>query len=180
MGATPAAGAERVGGRPGRIGTALGTALFVALALLALGAFAITLAARSGDDLVNSVDLSPVLIRGIPAHDEARVSFSLAEPDDSVDVLIIDGDPGDDDAQVRALALGQDLEAGEQVYRWDGLADDGEPAPPGLYALRVVLGQQGRDILPPGRIEVLDAGDFHEDAPDVLSAVGAGRAGGLG
>ncbi|MCB0866528.1 MAG: hypothetical protein KDB58_12515 [Solirubrobacterales bacterium] len=172
-----------MGGGPGRIGTALGTALFVALALLAIGGFAITRAARSGDDLVNSVELSPVLIRGIPAHDEARVSFTLANADDSVDVLIIDGDPGSDDEQVRALTLGEDLGAGEHVYHWDGLRDDREPAAPGLYALRVVLGEEGRDILPPGRIEVIDADDVHDGSPDgdapgdeaITAAAGAAR-----
>ena len=47
-----------------------------------------------------------------------------------------------------------DLAAGAQEFPWDGRTDDGEPAPPGLYALRVVLGEQDRDILPPGRIRV--------------------------
>ena len=134
-------------------GTALGAALFAALAVLAIAGFAITLAARAGDDLVNSVQLEPELRPG----GQARVAFTTTEADDSVDVLIIDGEPGGDDAQVRALALGEDLPAGEHAYRWDGLADDGEPAPSGAYALRVVLGEAGRDILPPGRIEVTGA-----------------------
>lgn len=136
-------------GAAGRRGTALGAALFIALIALAVAGFAATRAARSSDDLVNSVELSPWL-----EHGEARVAFRLAEPDDSVDVLIIDGDPGGGDAEVRALALGEDLDAGEHVYTWDGTADDGDEAPPGLCALRVVLGKQGRDILPPGRIEI--------------------------
>ncbi len=130
------------------------------------------------------MELSPVLIRGIPAHDEAlRVSFTLANADDSVDVLIIDGDPGSDDEQVRALTLGEDLGAGEHVYHRDGLRDDREPAAPGLYALRVVLGEEGRDILPPGRIEVIDADDVHDGSPDgdapgdeaITAAAGAAR-----
>ena len=128
----------------------LGVALFVLLAILAVGGFAITRAVRAGDDLVNTVELSPRLERG----GEADVRFTLAEPDDSVDVLIIDGNPGSDDAQVRALELGADLPAGPQEYTWDGRGDDGDPAAPGLYALRVILGEQGRDILPPGRIRI--------------------------
>ena len=128
----------------------LGAALFVVLALLTLAAFAVTRAARTGDDLVNTVELSPRL----PAGGEAEVRFTLAEPDDSVDVLIIDGNPGSDDERVRALALDADLPAGAQEFTWDGRTDDGESAPPGLYALRVVLGEQDRDILPPGRIRV--------------------------
>jgi len=128
----------------------LGTGLFVLLAILAVSAFAITRAVRAGDDLVNTVELQPEL----PPGGSATVRFTLAEADDSVDVLIIDGNPGSDDAQVRALDLDADLPAGPQEYEWDGRGDDGRPAPPGLYALRVVLGEAGRDILPPGRIEV--------------------------
>lgn len=141
-------------GAAGRRGTALGAALFIALIALAIVGFAVTRAARSSDDLVNSVELSPRL-----DHGKARVAFRLAKPDDSVDVLIIDGDPGGGDAEVRALALGEDLAAGEHVYTWDGITADGDEAPPGLYALRIVLGEQGRDILPPGRIEVGPRGD---------------------
>lgn len=135
-------------------GSNLGPWLFVAIAVLAVAAFAITRAARSGDDLVNTVELSPTLAAGAGAD----VRFSLAEPDGSVDVLIVDGNPGSDDAQVRALDLGADLPAGAQSYSWDGIADDGEPAPPGLYALRVILGEAGRDILPPGRIRIPEGG----------------------
>ena len=101
--------------------------LLVALAVLALAAFAITRAARAGDDLVNTVELSPRLE---PAA-RREVAFTLAEADGSVDVLIIDGNPGSDDEQVRALAIGADLPAGPQAFDWDGTTDDGEPAPPG-------------------------------------------------
>jgi len=129
----------------------LGGSLFVALAVLTLAAFALTRAARAGDDLVNTVELSPALERG----GEATVSFTLAEPDDAVDVLIIDGNPDSDRSQVRALALAAPLMAGSQQLTWDGRGDDGDPVPPGLYALRVTLGEAERDILPPGRIRVL-------------------------
>lgn len=150
-----------MGNGPGRRGTALGAALFAVLALLTLAGFAVTRAARSGDDLVNSVVLSEKL-----DGDDAEVAFRLAEPDDSVDVLIIDGNPGGDDAQVRALALGEDLDAGEHVYTWDGRTDDGDEAPGGLYALQVNLGEAGREILPPGRIEVTAAPASTDDAED--------------
>ncbi len=142
MGAAPGASAK------------LGAVLFAALLIVAVAAFAVTRVVRSEDDLVNTVELTKRLEPG----GTARVAFDLARGDSSVDVLIIDGNPGSDDAQVRALALGEDLSAGTQVFRWDGLADDGEPAPAGLYALRVVLGEQGRDILPPGRIRVVGEG----------------------
>jgi hypothetical protein len=124
------------------------------LLVVAVAAFAVTRAVRSEDDLVNTVELTKRLEPG----GSARVSFDLARADDAVDVLIIDGRAGGDDEQVRALALGRDLPAGTQTFRWDGLGDDGQPVPPGPYALRVILGEQGRDILPPGRIRVVGAG----------------------
>ncbi len=128
----------------------LGAALFVLLAVLALAVFGLTRVVRSGDDLDNTVELSVTL----PPGGSAGVRFDLAEADSSVDVLIIDGEPGADDEQVRALVLGADLPAGAQRFRWDGRGDDGESVPAGLYALRVILGEHGRDILPPGRIRV--------------------------
>lgn len=131
-------------------GSRLGALLFIALAVLAIAAFGATRAVRSGDDLVNAVELSPTLERG----GEARIAFTLAEPDDSVDVLVIEGDPDSGDGQVRALEVGADLSAGRHEFTWDGTTDDGDPAPAGLYALRVILGEADRDILPPGRIEV--------------------------
>lgn len=143
----PAAGAHA--GRRGGEGK-LSALLFVLLAALTLAAFAITRAARAGDDLVNSVELSPAVEPGAGAE----VAFTLAEGDEAVDVLIIEGDPGSDREQVRALALRAPLGAGRHEFSWDGTADDGERAPPGLYAIRVILGEADRDILPPGRIRV--------------------------
>jgi len=127
----------------------LGAALFVVLAVLSVAAFAVTRAARSADDLVNTV----VLTKKLPPGGTATVSFVLAEPDSDVDVQIIEGDS---DRRVRQIAAGADLTAGTQELTWDGTTDRDRPAPPGLYAIRVVLGEQGRDILPPGRIRVLE------------------------
>ena len=39
--------------------SALGVGLFIGLAVLSVAAFAITRAARSGDDIVNTVELTP-------------------------------------------------------------------------------------------------------------------------
>ncbi len=130
-------------------GATLGAVLFAALVLLSIGAFAIERAARSSDDLVNTVVLSPQL-----GTDGARIEFTLAEPDADVDVLIIEGDEGSEGAPVRVLEAGADLQSGPHVYRWDGLDDAGGRAPAGLYALEVLLGQQDRDVRPPGRIEI--------------------------
>lgn len=139
-----------MGPRKGGAGDFLRAALFVGLTVVAVAAFAVTLAARAGDDIVNTVVLTPKLEAG----GTAEVSFTLTRPDSSGDVLIVDS-AGE---QVRALELGADLPAGRQELSWDGTADDGRPAPPGLYALRIVLGDQGRDILPPGVIRVLRPG----------------------
>ncbi len=96
-------------------GANLGAVLFAVLVLLSIGAFAVERAARSSDDLVNTVVLSPQL-----PVDGARVEFTLAEPDNDVDVLVIDGNEGSDGATVRVLASGEDLTAGRHVYEWDG------------------------------------------------------------
>ena len=148
-------------------GANLAAALFACLLLLTVAAFAVERVARSSDDLVNTVVLSPTLEDG-----PADVTFTLAKPDSDVDVLIIDGNEDSDGAVVATLAEGEDLTAGEHTYSWDGRDDDGDPAPIGLYALEVVLGEQGRDVKPPGRIEVTDVNrargyelDFG-DAPD--------------
>lgn len=133
----------------GRRGADLGAVLFACLLVLTFAAFAVERAARSADDLVNTVVLSPQLEGG-----RAEVRFTLAEPDSNVDVLIIDGNEGSDGDLIATLASGEDLAAGPHTYEWDGRTDSGERAPPGLYALEVVLGEQGRDVKPPGRIEV--------------------------
>ena len=133
----------------GRRGADLGAVLFACLLVLTFAAFAVERVARSADDLVNTVVLSPQL-----ESMRAEVAFTLAEPDSDVDVLIIDGNEGSDGDLVATLVEGQDLDAGPHTYIWDGRTDSGERAPPGLYALEVVLGEQGRDVKPPGRIEI--------------------------
>ncbi len=134
----------------GRRGADLGAVLFACLLVLTFAVFAVERAARSADDLVNTVVLSPQLEGG-----RAEVRFTLAEPDSNVDVLIIDGTEGSNGDLVATLASGEDLAAGPHTYEWDGRTDSGERAPPGLYALEVVLGEQGRDVKPPGRIRVV-------------------------
>jgi len=134
--------------RPPR--TRLGPVLLLALLVLSLVGFGITRALRVTDDIVNSVALSPVLEPG----QAARIEFTTTEPDSRADVLITDTE----DRQVRALELGVELPAGPHEYRWDGAGDDGAQAPPGEYGIRVILGEQGRDIKPPGRIRVEPGG----------------------
>jgi flagellar hook assembly protein FlgD len=132
--------------RPGKRGDNTGPALLALLLLLTVAAFGATRAMRSQDDIVNSVELTKAIVRG----EAARIAFRLAEPDARADVLVIDRDG----EQVRALAVGRPLEAGRHAYRWDGTGDDGEQVEPGRYGLRVILGEQGREIEPPGAIRV--------------------------
>ena len=132
----------------GRGSPSLGVALFVALVALSVAAFAVTRVARSADDLVNTVVLSKTLAPG----GEASVRFTLSEPDSDVGVQIIEGGT---DKRARAIAAGVTLDAGPQELSWDGTTDAGKAAKPGLYAIRVTLGDQDRDIMPPGRIRVI-------------------------
>jgi hypothetical protein len=134
-------------------GASLGAILFACLLVLSVAGFAVERAARSSDDVVNTVALAPQL-----EHGRAEVAFTLADPDDDVDVLIIDGNEDSDGAVVATLAAGEDLDAGPHTFSWDGRTDAGDRAPPGLYALEVVLGEAGRDVKPPGRIEIPDRG----------------------
>ena len=142
-------------------GAHLGAILFACLLVLAIAAFAVERGSRSSDDVVNTVVLEPTLEGGT-----ADVTFTLANPDSDVDVLIIDGDVDSDGDLVATLASGDALAAGPHTYTWDGHTDSGDRAAPGLYALEVDLGEQDRDVKPPGRIEVPDRGDTPEPGDD--------------
>lgn len=144
------------GGRGASLG---GRALLVALLIAAaLGSFVIARSQRSQPDIVNSVELGTAAL----PDGEAPVAFQLTRADDRVDVLVIENQGTE---QVRALRRGAPLEAGRQRFSWDLRRDDGKLVEPGSYAIRVILGEQGRDIRPPGRIEVRGAaGDSAEGA----------------
>jgi flagellar hook assembly protein FlgD len=116
--------------------------------LLALIAFTVTRGVRLQDDVVNTVVVSERISPG----EVAEVSFETTVADERVDVLITDTD----DRPVRALQLEAPLGAGSHSFEWDGTAEDGGAAAAGSYGIRVILREQGRDIKPPGRIEVTD------------------------
>ncbi len=124
-----------------------GAVLLAGLLIFALALTALTRAVRSQDDIVNTVELTAFASQG----NDATIRFDLTEAEARADVLIIDdvGNP------VRALALGEPLAAGPQEFSWDLATDDGGAAPLGSYQLRVVLDSQGRDIEPPGAIEIV-------------------------
>jgi flagellar hook assembly protein FlgD len=118
--------------------------------VLSVAGFGITRFLRSSDDIVNTVMLSPKLKPGgEPA--EIRFATTIAEPD--ADVYVIDSE----EEPVRALLESEPLAAGDHVFTWDARDDAGLVAQPGEYGLRVVLGEEGRDIIPPGAITVLPA-----------------------
>lgn len=137
--------------------TRAGAWLLIVLLVLAVAAFGVTRALRSSDDIVNTVVLTPSVAIG----EAAGVSFNttVAEPD--ADVLIVDVD----EQRVRALQEGEPLPEGPHEFTWDGKTDAGEQAPPGQYGIRVVLGEEGRDIVPPGSIFI--------EPPDPAADTGA-------
>lgn len=140
------------GGGSGRSARTIGPALAVALLVsLTLVAFAVARSQRSRPDIVNTVEVrSAVLPDGV-----ATIGFDLTRSDLRADVLVIENEGTD---QVRALQLGEPLEAGRQSFEWDLRADDGDLVEEGDYAIEVILGEQGRDIRPPERIEVREDG----------------------
>lgn len=138
------------GSETGIDGARLGTVLLLLLLLLSLAGFTITRSFRVRDDVVNTVVLSERIAPG----ERARISFNTTLADDRADVLITDTE----DRQIRALLLGGPLPAGPHQFSWDGIGDDGAPVPEGEYGIRVILGENARDIKPPGRIEVAEQG----------------------
>jgi hypothetical protein len=82
----------------------------------------------------------PTVFRAVPPWpNPARGSAALAIelPDDrdvSIRVFDVDGH------LVRDLASGR-FAAGSHPFRWDGRGDDGRPAPPGLFFIRVEAGR---------------------------------------
>ncbi len=125
-----------------------GALLLVTLLALSLCALGFTRALRSQDDVVNSVAVTESFSSG----QRAAIAFTTTEADDRVDVLIIDRGG----TQVRALQLGEPLAAARHRLSWDGTTDDGTEAAPGIYRLRIILGDAGRDIEPPGPIELIE------------------------
>lgn len=129
-------------------GRSLGTLLLALLLVLSVAVFAGTRELRSEPDIVNSVVVTPEI--STLGGEQASIRFELTRADARADVLVIN----DEGNEVRALERGVALEAGPHSYRWDLKAESGAPVPPGDYRLRVVLGEQGREIEPPGTIEV--------------------------
>jgi flagellar hook assembly protein FlgD len=122
----------------------------------AVAVLLITRELRSTEDAVGSVRITHVLVPGAEGSEAAKIRFALAEPDRRADVLVIDPD----ERVVATLASAAELAAGRHKYRWQGRTDAGGRAPSGPYRVRIVLREQGRDVVPPGyiRVKSLDPG----------------------
>lgn len=129
--------------------TRAGAWLLIALLVVSVAAFGVTRVLRSSDDIVNTVVLTPSVEVGEPA--EVSFNTTIAEPDATV--LVIDSH----EERVRALQEGEPLAEGAHEFTWDGRTDAGQLAPPGHhYGIRVILGEEGRDIVPPGSIFIAE------------------------
>ena len=123
-----------------------GSWLLIGLLVLSVSAFGLTRVLRSTDDIVNTVELT----RNLPPGGAAEVRFVTTISDPDAAVFIIDSD----EARVKALLEGEELPAGQHAFTWNGTDDSGAAVPDGEYGIRVVLGEEGRDIVPPGSIHV--------------------------
>lgn len=129
----------------------LGPALLVALLAAALTTGVLVYHARTAD-LALEV---PKLDRLLGVNDKAKLPVKIGffvrfdEPEALVEIV------GSGDTTVRTFGAGVELRADERVTcAWEGLDDDGDPAPPGNYRLHVVLPQQDRDMIFPQRIRI--------------------------
>ena len=129
----------------------LGPALLVALLTAALATGILVYHARTAD-LALEV---PKLDRLLGVNDKAKLPVKIGffvrfdEPEALVEIV------GSGDVTVRTLAAGVELRAAERLRcAWEGLDDEGDPAPPGNYRLHVVLPEQDRDMIFPRRIRI--------------------------
>ena len=145
--------------------TRLAQVVFAVLVASAFAAFFVAQQLKSSPSVVQSFKLKyPVVSpNGDGRLDRERVTFRLKRAD-TVDVAVVD-EQGD---EVRELASGRRLEAYRQLLpslSWDGLDEDGRPAPDGVYRVRVTLRGEGRSVTVPKAFLV----DRTAPAPQILS-----------
>lgn len=126
--------------------------LFIVLAILAGAALVVTQRLRQGEDIVNSVRIEET--GEAPPGTVARVRLRLEEADREGSVEIV---RGPDERVVDVLRPPAPMPAGRYRFRWDGESRADRPASPGAYRVRVVLDEQDREIVLPGRVRI-DAG----------------------
>jgi hypothetical protein len=130
--------------------------LFAALVAATLLTFAIVEHERDLPRFVDNVTVTPQFdptgANGLPR--ESKLVFRLTRDEAAADVLVVDsgGEP------VRTLASDRFLgDYALHEFEWDGSRDGGDPAPPGTYRFRIVLGDLGREITPPDRTHLVPA-----------------------
>ncbi len=138
--------------RPGREAASrlLVPLLFAALLIAGVAALFVTRELRRGDDVVNSVKVTNAFSPADENARAARIRFELTEGDGRVALDVIDSD----EEVTRAILAGGPLGAGRHRFEWDGRTDAGTVAPVGRYRVRIVLGDQDREVVAPDRIRV--------------------------
>lgn len=118
--------------------------LLTAVVLAALGSLALIQEARQRGEVLDLVEATDTF--SPDANERARIEWRQRRSSDDATVRIIDraGIP------VRTLLYGGSLEGDDriQVFHWNGRTDDGDPAPPGLYRIEILLRDQDREIVP--------------------------------
>ena len=139
-----------------------GPALLIALLVASLLAGVLVYHARTANLALEVPRIERLLGTGKKADFPVQLEFFVRfdEPDALVEIV------GAGDAPVRTFAEGASVVSEERITCvWDGRDDEGAPAPPGNYRLRVVLPGQDRDMVFPQRILVRQPGG----GPDAVS-----------
>jgi hypothetical protein len=153
--------------------TRLSQVLFGILVAASLAAFFVAQELKSEPSLIQDFQLAWRVIspNADSRNDAQRVRFKLKEAD-TVDVAIVDSD-GD---EVREIVSGSRLGAyryPQPTPSWDGRDEDGDPAPDGVYRVRITLRDHGRTVIVPDSFRV-------DRTPPVVRIVSVGPDGGLG
>ena len=134
--------------------TRLSQILFGVLVAASLAAFFVAQELKSQPSLIQDFQLAWRVIspNADSRNDAQRVRFRLKEAD-TVDVAIVDAD-GD---EVREILSGASLPAyryPQPTPSWDGRDDSGDPAPDGVYRVRITLRDHGRNVIVPDSFRV--------------------------
>jgi FlgD Ig-like domain len=118
--------------------------LLAVVVVAALASLAVIQEARQRGEVLDLVEVTRTFS---PANGErARIEWRQRSTSDDAVVRIIDraGDP------VRTLLDGGPLAGDDtqQVFHWDGKADSGRLAEPGLYRVEILLRDLDREIVP--------------------------------
>jgi hypothetical protein len=145
----------------------LAAAVFLLLVVATIGAFFAAQRLKHEKPLLryraSDLAFSP---NGDGIKDSARIRFKLPEGDD-VTVTVLDEDGG----TVARVARNRYLPKGEVTLRWDGIGDDGAPAPEDVYRVRVGLRRHGRANTLPHTLEL----DLTAPKPRIRPVDGPGR-----